>query len=79
MSYSKKEISKLDKYYPPCGECWFCGHRDKRHRMWDTFLSLSKGGDSAEFIAGIYNINIEYVELVLEIKPYHKNNYLLPH
>ena len=70
--WSKKAISQLDKYYPPCGPCMFCGHKDKRHRAWDVFLSLSAGGEATEFIAGLYEVPVEYVKLVLEIKPYHK-------
>ena len=43
--------------------------------MWDAILSLSKGGEPDEFIAGLYQIDVEYVKLVLEIKPYHRNNF----
>jgi len=74
--WSKKAISQLDKYYPPCGSCWLCGFKDKRHRMWDAFLLLSKGGETPEFIARLYNEPVEYIKLVLNIKPYHRNNYL---
>ena len=63
------EISQLDKYYPPCGECMLCGHKDKRHRMWDMFLSLS---DSDAFVAHLYDVPVEYVKLVRQIKPYQK-------
>jgi hypothetical protein len=73
--WSKKSISQLDKYYPPYGSCWLCGHKDKRHRMWDEFLSYSKGGESAEFIAELFKEDVEYIKLVLKIKPYHRNNY----
>ena len=76
--WSKKAISQLDKYYPPCGKCWICGFKDKRHRMWDTFLSLARGGESAEFIARLYDVDIDYIKLVLEINPYHRNNYYTP-
>ena len=71
--WNKKAISQLDKYYPPCGKCAFCGHKDKRHRLWDTWLALRDMG--AEWITVAYDVDIEYVELVLEIKPYHRNNY----
>jgi hypothetical protein len=65
-----KDLSQLDKYYPPCGSCLFCGHPDKRHRLWDTFLSLLAGGESIEFIARLYNTDVKHVELVNELKPY---------
>jgi hypothetical protein len=61
--WAKKEIAKLDKYYPPCGSCAFCGHKDKRHRMWDSWLALADMG--AEWIANAYDVEIEYVKLVL--------------
>ena len=70
--WSKKEIAKLDKWYPPCGECWFCGHRDKRHRLWDAILTLD---EPDEFLAGLYNLPIEAIKLVKEIKPYHRSNF----
>ena len=66
--------TQLDKYFPPCGECLFCGHKDKRHRLWDTIISLSKGGESVEFIAALYDKPIEAIELVLQIKPYQRTN-----
>jgi len=75
IMWNKKSISQLDKYYSPCGPCMFCGHKDKRHRMWDIWLAMWHGGESIEFIAKLYDVDIEYVKLVLEIKPYHRNNY----
>lgn len=69
--WSKKQISKLDKYFPPCGECWFCGHRDKRHRLWDAILALD---EPDECIAALYDEPIEAIKLIKEIKPYHRDN-----
>ena len=71
--WSKKAISQLDKFYPPCGPCAFCGFKDKRHRLWDSWLCLKNEG--AEWIAIAYEVDIEYVRLVLELKPYHRNNF----
>ena len=71
--WGKKAIEKLNEYSNPCGSCMLCGHKDKRHRLWDTWLSLFAGGETAEFIAGLYDSNIEYVKLVLQLKPYHRN------
>ena len=75
--WSKNSIEQLNKYSNPCGECMFCGHKDKRHRLWDAWLSMSIAGDTPEFIARIYEEKPEYVKLVLKLKPYHKNNYVL--
>jgi hypothetical protein len=68
--WSKKEIARLDKYYPPCGGCMLCGHKDKRHRMWDVFLNTP---ESDEFTARLYDKPVEYIKLVRQIKPYHRN------
>jgi len=71
--WSKKAIEKLNNYSKPCGECMFCGHKDKRHRLWDAWLALRSMG--AEWLANAYEVDIEYIKLVLQIKPYHRNNY----
>ena len=70
--WNKKAISKLDKYFPPAGPCLFCGHKDKRHRLWDAILALYKGGETIKFIAEIYDLPIKAIQLVIEIKPYKK-------
>ena len=67
---SDSRIEELDKYYPPCGPCLFCGHEDKRHRVWDAWRSMRAGGDSAETIALLFEEPLEYVEAVLRIRPY---------
>jgi len=63
----KEKIAQLDKYYPPCGPCMLCGHHDKRHRMWDVWLDCP---DSDETMAWWYKVDVEYVKLVREIRPY---------
>jgi len=65
MSYPE-----LDQYYSPCGPCAFCGHEDKRHRLWDTFMSMEAGGDSPELIARAFEEPLEHIEAVLRIRPY---------
>jgi hypothetical protein len=65
MSYPE-----LDKYYKPCGPCMFCGHPDKRHRLWDTFIDMAKGGDDPKFIAACFEEPEEHIEAVLRLKPY---------
>ena len=67
--WSKKAISELDKYFPPCGGCLFCGHKDKRHRLWDAIIALQ---ESDEFTAGLYELPIEAVKMVRRIRPYHR-------
>lgn len=63
-------MQELDKYYPPCGPCMFCGHHDKRHRLWDTWMDMAEGGDPPELIAHAYGEPLEHVEAVLRLKPY---------
>ncbi len=72
MSTRKADIAQLDKYFPPAGPCAFCGHRDKRHRLWDVVMGMSEGGDSAEIIAHDYNLSVEAIEAVLKIRPYRR-------
>ena len=67
---SDSRIEELDQYYPPCGPCLFCGHEDKRHRLWDTFMSMADGGETPEAIAAYFEDNIEHVEAVLRLRPY---------
>jgi hypothetical protein len=72
MMWSKEAISYLDKYYAPCGPCALCGHRDKRHRLWDAFLTLSENGYSPDEISEEHDVSIEHVEAVLLILPYRR-------
>ena len=52
MSTRKADIAELDRFYPPCGPCAFCGHRDKRHRLWDAWmLPIEAGNETAEEMA----------------------------
>ena len=64
------DLSELDQYYRPCGPCAFCGHEDKRHRLWDTFMSMAEGGDEPEFIAACFEEEVEHVKAVLRLRPY---------
>lgn len=63
-------IEELDQYYRPCGPCIFCGHEDKRHRLWDTFMDMNEGGDSPEVIAACFETPLDHVKAVLRLKPY---------
>ena len=71
--WSKKAISRLNIYFPPCGSCMFCGHKDKRHRLWDVIIAMD---NSDESIASVFDIPIESVKLVRQIRPYHRNNFV---
>jgi len=61
------DISSLDKFYPPCGPCAFCGHPDKRHRLWDIFLD---DPESDENVAADYDTSVEHVREVRRLRPY---------
>lgn len=67
----KSPYPQLDVDYPPCGPCMFCGHADKRHRVWDAFMGFADAGESAEQIGREYpDWPLEHIRLVLEIRPY---------
>ena len=66
------ELSDLDKWFPPCGPCAFCGHPDKRHRMWDMLIDAQ---DSPEMLAKMYELPIEAVLAVKEIRPYRRGGH----
>ena len=63
-------IAELDRWYPPCGPCAFCGFHDKRHRLWDVWIAEADAGITAEDIADDFDQPIKYVEAVLRIRPY---------
>ena len=71
--WSKKAISQLDKYYPPCGACMLCGFKDKRHRLWDTWLDMP---EDDETLARIYDADPEHIKLVRQIRPFHREGSL---
>ena len=58
---------ELDKYWPPCGPCALCGHEDKRHRIWDAIIHMT---DDVYVIAALYEVPVEAIQLVKELKPY---------
>ncbi len=70
MSTRKADIAELDKWFPPRGPCAFCGHKDARHWLWDTFMACQWGGETVEEIAHDLEHSIEAVEAVLRIRPY---------
>lgn len=64
---TKEDEDILNKHYPPCGPCAFCGHKDKRHRLWDVFIDSP---ESDEFLAYIYETTKDHIKDVRKIKPY---------
>jgi len=64
------EIAQLDKHYPPCGPCAFCGHLDKRHRLWDAILDRIEAGESEQSIADDFEISMECLHLIKMLRPY---------
>lgn len=64
-------LPELDKHYPPCGPCAFCGFHDKRHRLWDMILNNYFFGHMAPSeIAKEYEITVGHVIAVITEKPY---------
>ena len=70
MSTKKADIAELDKWFRPCGPCAFCGHRDKRHRLWDAMMGRAEAGETAAETARDLEYPIEAVEAVLRVRPY---------
>ena len=63
------KYSALDQFYAPCGPCAFCGHKDKRHRLWDMFMDSP---DSDEDVAMDYDTSVEHVRMVRELRPWRR-------
>ena len=70
MSCKKAEIAQLNKWFTPAGPCAFCGHRDKRHRIWDTIMLAEAAGETAIGIA--WWLELTVIEAVLRIRPYRR-------
>ena len=64
---------KLDHYFPPCGPCAFCGHPDKRHRLWDAIIAARRDGkNTVADIASWMDLPADAVRAVLRSRPYQK-------
>lgn len=63
-------MDALDKHYPPCGPCGFCGHKDKRHRLWDAMMSRRAAGEASGDIADDLSVTPEHMAAVIEARPY---------
>jgi len=61
---------ELNEWFPPAGPCAFCGHDDKRHRLWDQLIGMNEAGDSVQTIAWQYELPEQAVEAVLRLRPY---------
>ena len=62
----------LDKHFPFSGPCGFCGHPDKRHRLWDSILARWECGDMVKEIMREYVYTEEAIHRVIELRPYKK-------
>lgn len=75
--WSKKSIEYLDRYYQPCGECMFCGHKDKRHRLWDAIIALTDAGhDMDEILSQYPDESVAHIEAVQMVRPYHRGGFI---
>jgi hypothetical protein len=63
------ESAALDRYFPRCGPCAFCGHVDKRHRLWDAIMNRP---ESSAFLARDYELPLAAVRLVRLLRPYRR-------
>jgi hypothetical protein len=57
----------IDKQIPFAGECAFCGHRDRRHRLFDVIINSP---ETDEVFGYDYDLPIEVVKKVRELRPY---------
>lgn len=57
-------LDELVKYRGPCA---FCGGPDARHRLFDNIRENAAAGDSPTFLADIYEVPQEAVDLILAI------------
>ena len=48
-------VQILDLLYPYAGECAFCGHPDKRHRLADSMIENVRAGDPPSVVARAYS------------------------
>jgi len=65
-------ISHLDRWFPPAGPCAFCGHADKRHRLWDALLGSHRVGQPVSELAQFYELPLEAVQAVIHEQPYQR-------
>lgn len=72
MSLQVIEIEKLDKWFPPAGPCVFCGHKDRRHRLWDVIMGMHENNEAVKAIAYNYDLSVESIEAVISIQPYRR-------
>lgn len=76
--WSRKAIATLDRFFPPCGPCAICGHRDARHRReFDPILIRYAAGDSARSIARDRGLPLAAVKAVVRVRPYRRGGRLI--
>jgi hypothetical protein len=75
--WSKAAITQLERWFPPRGGCAFCGHKDARHRLWDTIIERHTAGDSIAFLADDYGKPRQAIKAVLTIRPYWRGGKLM--
>lgn len=51
----------------PAGPCAFCGHPDRRHRMWDTIRKRFSAGESIKALATDYGYAPREIEQWLRL------------
>lgn len=49
------------------GPCALCGSPDARHRLFDAWRGMNKGGDSVESLAQQWNAPVEVVRFIVEM------------
>lgn len=75
--WSRKAIATLDRFFPPCGPCAICGHKDARHRReFDPIIERFAAGETMKAIAVDREVPLAGVKAVLRIRPYRRGGHL---
>ncbi len=72
--WSKAAIAYLDQWFPERGPCAFCGHKDARHRLWDTIID-STDPDIMEAHNCDFQ-DVDAIRAVRQIRPYRRGGKL---
>ena len=57
----------IDEEIPFHGECGFCGHRDARHRLFDTIIDMKETSTNLSYD---YDLPVNIIIRIKELKPY---------
>lgn len=59
----------VDEQFPYAGRCGFCGFHDRRHRIFDSVISMNRAGDSYETLAEYYDVDLVVISALVVCYP----------